>query len=141
MYTAELWFLTCKDHQNLVLVKPGTENKKMFLDFEDDYNITTTVNLTIKKVDEDDKKIPLKDVEFIIYNKDMKKYVRQEKRKNNLCIRERKKQHLFKTGKDGKITVSNLQSGTYLAYETSNPNEGYVVSEKPIEIKIGTTKM
>ncbi len=95
MYTTELWFLTCKDHQNLVLVKPGTENKKMFLDFEDDYNITTTVNLTIKKVDEDDKKIPLKDVEFIIYNKDMKKYVRQEKRKNNLCIRERKKQHLF----------------------------------------------
>lgn len=36
--------------------------------------------------------------------------------------------------------MSNLQSGTYLAYETSNPNEGYVVSEKPIEIKIGTTK-
>ncbi len=51
----------------------------------------------------------------------MKKYVRQEKRKNNLCIRE-KKATSFKTGKDGKITVSNLQSGTYLAYETSNPN-------------------
>ena len=33
MYTAELWFLTCKDHQNLVLVKPGTENKKDVLDF------------------------------------------------------------------------------------------------------------
>lgn len=139
VYTAELWFLTCKDHQNLLLVKPGTENKKDVLDFEDDYDITTTVDLTIKKVDEDDKKTPLKDVEFIIYNKDMKKYVRQENGKTTY-VSEKEKATSFKTGEDGKFTVSNLQSGTYLAYEISNPNEGYVVSEEPIEIKIGTTK-
>ena len=63
-----------------------------------------------------------------------------KKKEKQLMYQRKKKATSFKTGKDGKITVSNLQSGTYLAYETSNPNVGYVVSEKPIEIKIGTTK-
>ena len=53
------------------------------------------------------KKIPLKDVEFIIYNKDMKKYVRQEKGKTTY-VSEKKKQHLLKQEK-----MVKLQCQTY----------------------------
>ena len=45
----------------------------------------------------------------------------------------------FVTDSNGKIKVEGLVVGTYLAYETKNPNYGYKKIDGAIEIAANTT--
>ena len=136
VYNAELWFLTCNEHQNLLLVKPGTGKQETNLNFNDKYDTPVFVDLQIKKVDEDNTNIPLKDVEFVIYNRDLNKYVKKGKDAATY-VSKREDATVYKTGSDGKFKVKNIVTGNYYAYEIANPNEGYVIKKEPVSLKVG----
>lgn len=133
IYTAEIWFLISADQQNNILVKPGSEPKNTNLEFNDTYDIPITVNLNVKKVDEDNTTKALANVEFIFYNKELKQYVQQQNG-NTTYVTSKDQATRYKTNNSGDISVTNLKAGTYLAYEVANPNPGYVISEEPTEI-------
>ena len=137
---AKLWFLASSDKQNLLLVDHSTSTVNPEISLTMDVNIPLTVDLTLVKVDADNKKVPLPNVGFILQDKVSKKYVRSENGKITYET-DKKKATEFVTDKNGKIQVKGLLVSTYLAFETKNPNYGYELKKDGIEIKSGTTSM
>lgn len=138
VYTAEIWFLSHSGQQKLILVNTDTKPTDSEISAKFDYDITLTKNLEIYKVDSRDEKLPLVGVGFILQNKEMNKYVKQTD--GTLSYVDNKNDATeFMTDSNGKIKIENLIMGTYVAYETKNPNYGYVVSDEGIEISVSET--
>lgn len=131
-YNVEIWLLESTDYQNLLLVKPEEkEISPVNISFE--YDIPLTKNLTIEKVDSRNNSIKLKGVGFIIQNKETGKYVRKQ---NGQITYDSARENAteFVTDANGEIKIDKLIKGTYLAYETVNPNYGYKKIDGSIEI-------
>ena len=140
VYTAELWFLGNSGTQRLMLVKTGDKPTETEINADFNYDITLTKNLEIYKVDSRDEKLPLVGVGFVLQNKDTNKYVKQT---NGILsyVDNRSEATEFMTDSNGKIKFENLIMGTYVAYETKNPNYGYEIIKDGIEIPINQTSI
>ena len=134
-----IWFLKSTEgyKQNLIIREPYNATEKIDLSFN--YNISILGNLKVIKVNKDNTKIKLQGVGFYIQNKDTKKWV---KVKNDIVSYTDKKEDAteFITDKNGEITIKNLVVGTYVAYETKNPNYGYEIIKEGQEKSITVDK-
>ena len=127
--TANIWFLEANAgyKQNLLLCSTdkGTENINMSFD----YNIVLQGNLKVIKVNKNNETVKLQGVGFYVQNKDTKKYVKASGNTTSY-VDKRENATEFITDTNGEITIKNLLVGTYVAYETKNPNYGYeIISE------------
>lgn len=146
----DLWFLEARAgyKQNLIIREPSEGILDISSSFN--YDITIPVNLTIVKVNAKNEKIKLGGVGFYIQHKETGKYVRKDSKGKISYVdyvdytkegnKHKKGQTEFVTetkGKNkGKITINGLLPGTYVAYETKNPNYGYEIEDN-LEIEIG----
>ena len=123
-----------------MLVKTGDKPIETEINADFNYDITLTKNLEIYKVDSRDEKLPLVGVGFVLQNKDTNKYVKQT---NGILsyVDNRSEATEFMTDSNGKIKFENLIMGTYVAYETKNPNYGYEIIKDGIEIPINQTSI
>ena len=125
--TIEFWESLNMSEQNLL--KYNYKDKEIDINQTFDYNIKILGNLKVIKVNKDNTKIKLQGVGFYIQNKDTKKWVKVEN-KTVYYIDNKDQATEFITDKNGEITIENLVVGTYVAYETKNPNYGYeIISE------------
>ena len=120
--TIKFWESTSMSQQNLL--QYNYSNEEIDINQTFDYNIKILGNLKVIKVNKDNIKIKLQGVGFYVQNKDTKKWVKVE---NDTVSYTDKKEDAteFITDKNGEITIKNLVVGTYVAYETKNPNYGY----------------
>lgn len=134
-----IWFLKSTEgyKQNLIIREPYNATEKIDLSFS--YNISILGNLKVIKVNKDNTKIKLQGVGFYVQNKDTKKWVKVE---NDTVSYTDKKEDAteFITDKNGEITIKNLVVGTYVAYETKNPNYGYEIIKEGQEKSITVDK-
>ena len=125
-----IWFLEPQNgykYQNLIARQPYTTPYEYEQSF--DYDIPLLGNLKVIKVDADNHERKLQGVGFVIQNKETGLYVHQDTN-GNITYVERDQATEFVTDENGEILIENLVVGTYVAYETQNPNEGYeIVSE------------
>lgn len=145
-----IWFLQSKaDYkQNLIIREPYEVPLNIETTF--DYNISTQGKLKVIKVNKDNETVKLQGVGFYIQHKNTGKYVKQSAN-GSISYVDKKQATEFITDKNGEILVKNLVVGTYIAYETKNPNYGYeiltegqekeVVADKTNEIKIGNKQI
>ncbi len=131
--SAELWFLQSLANQNLLLVNADKSNIETEFEFNDDYEIDLTGTIGIIKVDEDNNKVALEGVEFIVQNKDTGEYIIQKDKQIQYNKNKDKATH-FKTDKEGKIVIEKVLLGKYAFYELSNPHYGYEIKSEPTEI-------
>ena len=132
IYSSEIWFLESVEKQNLILVNPGEQSPRpISADFI--YNIPLTRDLCIEKVDSRDSSIELAGVGFKIQNKETQKYVRKQNGQITYVDNVNSATE-FITDANGQIKIEGLIIGTYLAYETKNPNYGYEEIDECIEI-------
>lgn len=131
--SAELWFLENidTDTQNVMLVNHSTDQPKDFTIVTD--NIPLTINFSVVKVDEYDQTIRLPNVGFKFYNRDIGKYLQFNGNNVNYVDNINDATELF-TDQNGRISLNNVLVGTYIAYETKNPNYGYIVDGSGREI-------
>ncbi len=120
-----IWFLeSTKGYmQNMLIREPYTTTDDVEISF--DYNIPTTGNLRIVKVNKDNHEFKLPGVGFNIMNQDIGKYVKQDENGNISYVNTKEEATEFITDQNGEIHVNNLIVGHYVAYETKNPNYGY----------------
>lgn len=143
---SDIWFFksTVGADQNVIYFEPGIENEKEEITF--DYDILIEGKLKIVKVDEDNNKVKLEGVGFYIQNKDTGKYVKKDANGKISYVDDKSQATEFITDEKGEILIENLIVGTYIAYESKNPNYGYeiitdgvqhdVVADKTEELKI-----
>ena len=144
---ATVWFLesvTGGNVQNLIIREPDEGTQEIEGDFN--YNIPLQGNLKVVKIDEDNNEIKLQGVGFYIQHKETGKYIKQNL-DGTISYVDKKEATEFVTDKNGEILVKNLLVGTYVAYETKNPNYGYeiikdgqektIVVDKTTEMTIG----
>lgn len=119
-----IWFLESNyaAYQNLIVREPYTTTENIPFTFDE--NISTLGGLKVIKVNKDNTIVKLKGVGFIIKNKQLDKYVKQENGKITF-VTDKNQATEFVTNQNGEFTVENLVVGTYVAYETKNPNYGY----------------
>lgn len=119
-----IWFLESNyaAYQNLIVREPYTTTENIPFTFDE--NISTLGGLKVIKVNKDNTIVKLKGVGFIIKNKQLDKYVKQENGKITF-VTDKNQATEFVTNQNGEFTVENLLVGTYVAYETKNPNYGY----------------
>lgn len=135
--TIKFWESLNMSEQNLLQYNYKDEEIDINQTF--DYDIRILGNLKVIKVNKDNTKIKLQGVGFYIQNKDTKKWV---KAKNDIVSYTDKKEGAteFITDKNGEITIKNLVVGTYVAYETKNPNYGYEIIKEGQEKSITVDK-
>lgn len=130
-----IWFLESTEgyKQNLIVREPYEVPVDLTTPF--DYDITTQGNLKIIKVNKDNKEFVLPGVGFIIQHKETGKYLDQAP-DGTISYVDEKDAMEFITNVKGEIPLEGLIVGTYVAYETKNPNYGYEFlaegQEKPI---------
>lgn len=146
-----IWFLEAKTgyFQNLLIREPYNATSDIPLTF--DYNISILGNLKVIKVNEENQEIKLPGVGFYIQNKNLGKYVKQGTNGQISYVDTREQATEFVTDQNGEILVNNLMVGTYVAYETKNPNYGYeiisdgqektIVVDKTTEFVIGNKQI
>lgn len=119
-----IWFLESNyaAYQNLIVREPYTTTENIPFTFDE--NISTLGGLKVIKVNKYNTIVKLKGVGFIIKNKQLDKYVKQENGKITF-VTDKNQATEFVTNQNGEFTVENLLVGTYVAYETKNPNYGY----------------
>lgn len=141
---AKIWFLENQNGtQNLIARDSYTKNDTIKENF--DYNIPLLGNLKVIKIVENSE-IKLSGVGFILQNKETGEYVKQNSNGTISYVSSRDEATEFITDQNGEFTVKNLLVGTYVAYETKNPNYGYeiisegiagsVVIDKTSELKV-----
>ena len=137
--TAELWFLenVYYDTQNVMLANYSKEQPKPYTIVTE--NIPLTIDFTVIKVDEYDQTIRLPNVGFKFYNKDAGKFVQFTFNASGEVTQINYVDNIesateLSTDQNGKIELNGVLAGTYIAYETKNPNYGYVVNSSEIEI-------
>lgn len=135
--TIKFWESTSMSQQNLL--QYNYSNEEIDINQTFDYNIKILGNLKVIKVNKDNIKIKLQGVGFYVQNKDTKKWVKVE---NDTVSYTDKKEDAteFITDKNGEITIKNLVVGTYVAYETKNPNYGYEIIKEGKEKSITVDK-
>ena len=123
----KIWFLEANNGymQNLIIREPYTGKDEITTPF--DYDIPIQGNLRVIKVNEDNHEIRLQGVGFYIQHKQTGKYVRQDSNGNISYVDSREQATEFITDSNGEILIRNLIVGTYVAYETKNPNYGYEI--------------
>lgn len=140
-----IWFLesTTSYKQNLIIREPYNDTETVEVPL--DYIIPVLGHLKVIKVNKDNTTVKLPNVGFKIQNKDTKKWI---KKANGTIsyVDSKDKATEFITDKNGEITIKNLIVGTYVAYETKNPNYGYemitegkekdVIVDKTAELQI-----
>lgn len=135
--TIKFWESSSMSEQNLLQYNYKDEEIDINQIF--DYNIKILGNLKVIKVNKDNTKIKLQGVGFYVQNKDTKKWVKVEN--NTVSYKDKKEDGTeFITDKNGKITIKNLVVGTYIAYETKNPNYGYEIIKEGQEKSITVDK-
>lgn len=125
-----IWFLESQwaAYQNLIIREPYTDTDKVTTEF--DYDISIKGSLKVIKVNKDNHEVKLPNVGFHIKNKETGKYVALKNGK----ITYQDTPYEFKTDSKGKILIKDLIVGTYVAYETKNPNYGYeMISKNGVE--------
>lgn len=142
---ANVWFLQSKVgyKQNLIIREPYEAPINITTPF--DYNITTQGHLKVIKVNKDNEVFKLPGVGFKIQHKNTGKYIYQSN-DGKISYVDEKDAMEFITDEKGEILIKNLVVGTYVAYETKNPNYGYemitegqekeVIADKTNEFKI-----
>ena len=147
---ADIWFFKSAvgADQNVIYFEPGTGNENEEVTF--DYDISIEGDLKVIKVDEDNNEIKLKGVGFYIQNKNTGKYVKKDASGKISYVDDKSQATEFETDDNGEILIENLIVGTYIAYESKNPNYGYeiitdgvqhdVVADKTEELKITNKK-
>lgn len=135
--TIKFWESLNMSEQNLLQYNYKDEEIDINQTF--DYDIRILGNLKVIKVNKDNTKIKLQGVGFYVQNKDTKKWVKVE---NDTVSYTDKKEDAteFITDKNGEITIKNLVVGTYVAYETKNPNYGYEIIKEGQEKSITVDK-
>ena len=128
-----IWFLESTNGymQNLIIREPSEENQEITVPF--DYDIPILGNLKVIKVNENNQEIKLSGVGFYIQNKQSGKYVYQDQNGNITYVDNREDATEFVTDSNGEILIKNLVVGTYVAYETKNPNYGYEIISDGVE--------
>ena len=118
-----IWFLDSENaaYQNLISKQPFNAKDNLRIEFN--YDVPVEGNLKVIKVNKDNVQFKLPGVGFLIQNKQLGKYVRQDG--NKISYVDKSQATEFVTDKNGEILVKNLIVGTYVAYETKNPNYGY----------------
>lgn len=142
-----IWFLESTNgamFQNLLIREPYGTKQELSMDFE--YNIVLQGHLKVIKVNKDNEQVKLAGVGFNIQNKDTKKYIKQNNDGTISYVDQKEQSTEFVTDQNGEILVRNLLVGTYIAYETKNPNYGYeiitegkeksIIVDKTTELKI-----
>lgn len=123
------------NYQNVIMTKTTTRQEKKHADLEKEINIELTGTLNVIKVDKDNNKIVLPNVEFKIKHNETGKWVYQAD-DGKISLVEEANAKSFYTDNEGKIRIEKMPIGTYTAYEKSNPNYGYVFDENGVEIII-----
>ena len=120
-----IWFLEASNGyiQNLIIREPYTGQEEVTTPF--DYDIPIQGNLKVIKVNKDNHEVKLQGVGFYIQHKETRKYVHQDANGNVAYVDSREQATEFVTDSNGEILIKNLVVGTYVAYETKNPNYGY----------------
>lgn len=135
--TIKFWESSSMSEQNLLQYNYKDEEIDINQTF--DYNIKILGNLKVIKVNKDNTKIKLQGVGFYVQNKDTKKWVKVEN--DTVSYKDKKEDGTeFITDKNGEITIKNLVVGTYVAYETKNPNYGYEIIKEGQEKSITVDK-
>ena len=139
--SVNIWFLENENsyNQNMIKVEPyeTTEDIEISLD----YNIPLLGNLKVIKVNKDNTEVRLPGVGFYILNQQLNKYVKQDENGNISYVETREEATEFITDTNGEISIKNLVVGTYIAYETKNPNYGYemLTDGQVTEVKVEDT--
>lgn len=138
--TVNMWFLKAKKsaYQNLMVIEPGSGNQDIDLSF--DYNISILGNLKVIKVNKDNTIVKLQGVGFYLQNKETGKYVKKAADGTISYVDSKDQATEFVTDKNGEFTVEKLIVGTYIAYETKNPNYGYEMIKNGVEQTIVVDK-
>lgn len=123
-----IWFLESTNgyKQNLLIREPYEVPANITTSF--DYNISTQGNLKVVKINKNNEEVKLSGVGFYIQHKETGKYVHKDAN-GKISYVEKEQATEFVTDKKGEILIKNLIAGTYLAYETKNPNYGYEMLE------------
>ena len=129
----DIWFFKSETSgfQNLILIRPGTSQQNIDLSF--DYDISILGNLKVIKVNKDNTTVKLQGVGFYLQNKETGKYVSKSADGKITYVDSKEQATEFVTDKNGEFTVENLIVGTYVAYETKNPNYGYEIIKDGVE--------
>ena len=137
--TAEIWFLENirYDTQNVLLANCSKDQPKPYTIVTE--NIPLTIDFSVIKVDEYDQTIRLPNVGFKFYNKDTGKYVQFTFNESGEVTQINYVDNMesateLSTDQNGRIELKGVLAGTYIAYETKNPNYGYVVDSNGKEI-------
>ncbi len=102
------------------------------------YNRKTIGNITITKVDKDTNQA-LANVGFKFQNVSTSKYIKLTNGTISYVDSKEDATEFF-TDSKGNITVEGVKLGSYRAYETKNPNAGYIVNTDYVEIQTQTNK-
>ena len=136
-----IWFLENENsyNQNMIKVEPYETTQDIELSF--DYDIPLLGNLRVIKVNKDNTQVRLPGVGFYILNQQLNKYVKQDENGNISYVETREEATEFITDANGEISIKNLVVGTYIAYETKNPNYGYemLTDGQVTEVKVEDT--
>ena len=136
-----IWFLENENsyNQNMIKVEPYETTQDIELSF--DYDIPLLGNLRVIKVNKDNTEVRLPGVGFYILNQQLNKYVKQDENGNISYVETREEATEFITDANGEISIKNLVVGTYIAYETKNPNYGYemLTDGQVTEVKVEDT--
>ncbi len=130
----EISFLEPQDgssYQSIISRKVSYTSAHNF-DKEFPYNIGLLGNLKVIKVNEDNHQVKLPGVGFKIQNKQMGLYVHQDANGKITYVNESQATE-FVTDAKGEILIKDLIVGTYVAYETKNPNYGYEFISEGVE--------
>ena len=129
----KVWFLESQNgysFQNLIAREPYRTPYPYEATFE--YNIDLLGSLRVIKVNKDNHEIRLQGVGFKIQNKQSGLYVHEDANGNITYVPENQATE-FVTDANGEILIENLIVGTYIAYETQNPNYGYEFISEGVE--------
>ena len=140
VYTARVWVLNYSNYQTLLLADTGEDNPNPEpVETPFNYNIPLTKNIELTKVDSV-KNTKLQGVKFILQEKASGKYIQETSENKYKLVTKKSNATEFTTNKNGKITIKKLPIATYLAYETENPNKGYIIKENAVTISASQTE-
>ena len=135
-----IWFLESQSgarYQNLIAREPSEAPYNYDTSF--DYDIPLLGHLKVIKVNKDNHEVRLQGVGFKIQNKQTGLYVHQDAKGNITYVNENQATE-FVTNANGEILIKNLIVGTYVAYETQNPNYGYEMISGGVEHNVVVDK-
>lgn len=123
-----IWFLESTEGYKQNLIIRDYYDAPADVETTFNYDILMQGNLKVIKVDKNNQTVKLKGVGFNIQYKNSGKYVYQDAN-GNISYVDKSKATEFVTDDKGEILIKNLLVGTYVAYETKNPNQGYEIAE------------